>query len=329
MLHTHEAAGSSPAPPTSPHLERTFAFSPPSKSPSKACALPQNAVEAFLLSRRVANCSHHTIAVYERNLGKFVRTLSTDLGVCTSLDVQRYLSGLSQRLKPISTHQHFRTLRTFFTWCVETGVLQAHPMRGLSMQLPKTLPTVPEDDHVRRLLQSCSDAFEGRRNRALIALLADSALRISEALRLRIEDVNFATRTVMVRGGKGAKDGVGFFGSEAAQYLRVWLTKRMDGRPEEYLFVDRSGRSLRRDYATHTLHKLSVRAGLPRKVGPHALRHYAATSILRQTGDLELVRQVLRHESLTMALRYARLTKPDVSAKFRRASPLDNLRAGR
>lgn len=46
-------------------------------------------------------------------------------------------------------------------------------------------------------------------------------------------------------------------------------------------------------------------------------------------GDLELVRQVLRHESLAMALRYAHLTKPDVSAKFRRASPLDNLKAGR
>jgi site-specific recombinase XerD len=72
-----------------------------------------------------------------------------------------------------------------------------------------------------------------------------------------------------------------------------------------------------------------VKASLLRKIGPHALRHYAATSILRQTGDLELVRQVLRHETLTMALCYAHLTKPDVSAKFRRASPLDNLRAGR
>src|SRR5713101_2727870 len=329
MLHTHEVAGSSSAPPTNPHLERGFVFSTPAEPPLKACALLAGAVEAFLLSRRVANCSPHTIGVYARNLGRFAQTAGTELAACTSLDVQRYLSGLSQRLKPVSTHQHFRTLKTFFTWCVEVGLLQAHPMRGLRMQLPKTLPAVPEDDHVRRLLQACPDTFEGRRNRTLIALLADSGLRISEALRLRIEDVNFATRTVMVRGGKGAKDGVGFFGSEAAQYLRAWLTRRRDLRPEDYLFVDRSGRSMRRDHATHTLHKLSMKVGLPRKIGPHALRHYAATSILKQTGDLELVRQVLRHESLTMALRYARLTKPDVSAKFRRASPLDNLRAGR
>ena len=84
-----------------------------------------------------------------------------------------------------------------------------------------------------------------------------------------------------------------------------------------------------RHAATRILHRLSEKAGLPRKIGPHALRHYADTSILKQTGDLEFVRQVLRHESLAMALRYAHLTKPDISAKFRRASPLDNLRAGR
>ncbi len=73
-----------------------------------------------------------------------------------------------------------------------------------------------------------------------------------------------------------------------------------------------------------------MKAGLPKEARPpHGLRRFATTSILRQTGDLELVRQVLWHESLTMALRDARLTKPDVSAKFRRASPLDNLRAGR
>lgn len=81
------------------------------------------------------------------------------------------------------------------------------------MNVPKTLPTVPEDT-VRRLLAACPDTVEGRRNRALVALLVDSGLRVSEALRLRIEDVHFSARTLQVRGGKGGKDGVGFFGAE-------------------------------------------------------------------------------------------------------------------
>ncbi len=196
-------------------------------------------------------------------------------------------------MKPITAHQHFSCLRAFFSWSVEAGLLETSPMRGLSSRDPKTLPRVPEDDDVRRLVAACSDTFEGRRNRAVVALLADSGLRISEALRLRIEDVNFAMRTLSVKGGKGQKDGVGFFGAETAQHLRSWLSKRR----EDYLYLDRKGRSLTRSHAVHILHRLSMKVGLLRKVGPHALRHYAATSILRQTGDLELVRQVLRHET--------------------------------
>jgi len=247
----------------------------------------------------------------------------------TALPVQRYFSDLRMRVKPMTAHLHFSKLRAFFRWCVEAQQLREDPLRGLVMKEPKVLPRVPEDEDVRRLLLACPDTFEGRRNKALVALLADSGLRISEALRLRVEEVSFTDRSLRVRAGKGQKDGLGFFGAETAQLLRGWLGKRREAHAEDFLFSDRSGRSLTRSHALHILHRLSARAGLARKVGPHALRHYAATSILRQTGDLELVRQVLRHESLAMALRYARLTKPDVSAKFRRASPLDNLRAGR
>lgn len=232
-------------------------------------------------------------------------------------------------MKPISVHHHFRALKTFFKWCVEAGLLSETPMRGMTMRIPRILPRVPEDQDVQQLLQICSQTFEGRRNRALVALLADSGLRISEALRLRIEDVRFSTRTLEVRGGKGGKDGVGFFGAETAHLMRVWLAARREATLEDYLFVDRRGRSLTCSHATHMLHRLSVDAGLARKIGPHVLRHYAATSILKQTGDLELVRQVLRHESLSMALRYVHIAKPEISRKFRRASPLDNLRAGR
>ncbi len=282
------------------------------------------------MSRTVAGCTSRTVALYRTVLGPLVVFVEDRLEHCTALTLQRYLTGLRARVNPTTAHLHFSKLRAFFRWCEETDVLTDNPLRGVTMKVPKTLPRVPEDEHVRRLVQACDpETFEGRRNRALVALLADSGLRVSEALRLRIEDVRFGERTLVVRAGKGQKDGVGFFGSETAQCLRAWLGKRRGAQPEDFLFCDRQGRSMTRNHALHVLHRLSAKAGLPRKVGPHALRHYAATSILKQTGDLELVRQVLRHESLAMALRYAHLTKPDVSAKFRRASPLDNLRAGR
>lgn len=238
---------------------RGFAISPLPEPPTKAGAHPPLAlvvaVEQFLLGWRVANCSAPTMETYERNLGRFVASAPPALESVTPLLVQQYLTALRAGVKPITAHQHFRCLKTFCTWCVEVDLLSGHPMRGMTMQLPKTLPTVPEDDHVRRLLLACPDTFEGRRNRALVALLADSGLRISEVLRLRVEDVNFATRTIAVRGGKGGKDGVGFFGSEAAQYLRAWLSKRREAWAEDHLFVDRTGRSLTRTHALHVLHR--------------------------------------------------------------------------
>jgi site-specific recombinase XerD len=288
-----------------------------------------DAAESFLRNRRVGNCTARTLGNYAYNLNRFVGAAPPDLAACTPAVVQQYLTALNERLKPISVHQHYRTLKTFFAWCVEVGLMPEDPMRTLKMKLPKTLPRVPDDEAVRRLLDACPHTFEGSRNKALIALLADSGLRISEALRLRIEDLNFMAFMLLVRGGKGGKDGIGYFGHEAARIIRGWLKVRGGTNPGDYLFADRDGRPLSRSHGTHILHRLSVRAGLDRKVGPHALRHYAATSILKQTGDLELVRRVLRHESLAMTIRYTHLASSDISAKFRSASPLNGLRAGR
>ncbi len=292
------------------------------------------AIDAFLLSRRVSNCSACSLDIYGRNLRRFAAAVGGELAACTPLLAQRYLTDLREHMKAISVHQHFRTLRSFWRWCTETGLILEDPLHGMTMQLPRTSPWVPEDHDVRRLLVACGTAREGVRNRALVALLADSGLRVSEAARLRIDEVNFKAGTVRVRSGKGGRDRVGFFGATAAEHLRTWLAQRPHAAPEDPVFCTRDGRRLSRYHVLHVMHRLSVRAGLPRKVGPHALRHYAATSLLKRTGDLELVRRVLGHSTLTMALRYAQLTAPDIAAKFARASPVDALwrrseRAGR
>jgi site-specific recombinase XerD len=232
-------------------------------------------------------------------------------------------------MKPVSVHQHYRTLRTFCRWLYRGGQLESDPMADIVARCPKTLPRVPTDDDVRRLLAACDQSSEGRRNRALIGLLADSALRREEARRLRITDLDMNTRTLRVHQGKGRKDGVGFFGEATASLLRTWLAVHPDPRPACWLFVTREGVQLGPTSFVRILHRISRRAKLDRPIGPHALRHYAATAILRRTGDLELVRRVLRHETLTMALRYATLTSTEVAAKFAVASPMDYLNVRR
>lgn len=291
----------------------------------RAVASLADAIDAFLLSRQVANCTARTIKLYREVLMPFEKGMGPTISDSTPLGVQRYFAALRSRVNGTTAHLHFSKVRAFLAWATEVGLLSANPLRGMVMRAPKTLPRIVEDWEVVGLLNACSSTWQGIRNRALVTLIADGGLRISEALRLRIRDVHFNTQTVIARQGKGQADRPGFFGKRTAEQLRVWLGLRDSHAPEDLLFCTREGRPITRYHALHILHRLSVKAKLHQKIGPHALRHYAATSILRKTGDLELTRQILGHSTLTMTLRYAHLTGADVATKFKVASPVDNL----
>ncbi len=279
------------------------------------------AIEDFVKSRQVNGCSRNTLAIYESNLPRFAGSAPAELADCTYSIVTEYLAGLQQTLKPASVHQHYRSLRTFFRWCVNVEYLHKDPTAGLRMKVPKALPKVPEAEDVKRLLGACVT----RRDKALVALLIDSGLRISEAIAARVGDVNLVDRTLIIRGGKGGRDGIGMFGADALPHLRKWLNSRAGLHTDDLMFCTDDGNRLTRQTAARILMRASGRAGLAKVIYPHALRHFAATSYLRLTGDLEFVRRMLRHESLTMTQRYAEYTGMDLSTKFRRASPLSSL----
>jgi len=285
-------------------------------------------VEAFLAHGDASGHTAATRRTYAGVLGRFRAAASLqDLADLTPAVIEHYLADLRSRVRPVSAHKVYRTLRTFARWCAKTGRLTTDPMAGLVMRAPKTLPRVPDDAAVSRLLAACPTTWEGRRNRAMIALLADSGLRKEELRRLRLGDLDLGTRLVHVHAGKGQKDGATFFGETTASLLRTWLAVHPAPQPGAPLCCTRDGTMLGPYTIALILGRLSRRAGLPQRIGPHALRHYAATSLLRRTGDLELVRRVLRHESLAMTLRYAVLTQTEVAAKFLHASPLDHLHA--
>src|SRR5439155_13184649 len=208
-----------------------------------------------------------------------------------------------------------------------TGKLTDNPLRGFSMRAPKTLPTVPTDDELRAVLTSCPATLEGARNRALILVLADSALRAREVLHLLVEDWRPADRGLFVRAGKGRKDRVSFIEATTTRALKAWLSVHPAPSPEWFLFTDRHGRRLKPRHLIQILHRLSAKAGLPahRRLHPHALRHFAATSWLRGGVGLDEVRRLLGHESLSTTLRYSSLVGADLQRAHRRAGALERM----
>ena len=190
MSSKQRVAGSNPAGRANSDIARVCEGSIVPESREEAIAHPlADAVEAFLLTKRAGGCPAATMRIY----GWWLRRLRAEVTEVTPVAMRTFFVGLQHRS---ASHQHqaYRTLKTFFRWCVETGVLAETPLRGFTIRTPKTLPDVPTEDELRAVLTVCPETLEGVRNRTLLLVLADSGLRANEVLRLLDENWRPADR---------------------------------------------------------------------------------------------------------------------------------------
>ena len=181
-----------------------------------------------------------------------------------------------------------------------------HPTRG--RKLP---PEVFSEAEVRALIGACSMRGKtGVRNRALLSVLWRTGIRISEALDLRPHDVDFERGTVRVRRGKGLKPRTTVLSNlDAVPLLRTWLNVRgqLDAVGQgAALFCTLKGTSTQTSYMRHLLPRLAQRAGLERRVHPHALRHTHAADLALADVPVLAIQAQLGHASLVTTAAYLR-----------------------
>jgi len=144
-----------------------------------------------------------------------------------------------------------------------------------------------------------------KRNVALVSLLARAGLRVSEALALRLDDVELNARSgsVLIRRGKGLKERQVPLSAEARRALREYLEVRPAARTD-VLFLSRTLEPLGARDAQRMIAEAARRAGLRKRVTPHVLRHTFATRFLRQGGDLATLAHILGHANIATTSRY-------------------------
>jgi site-specific recombinase XerD len=174
------------------------------------------------------------------------------------------------------------------------------------------------DDDVRALVGACSRrAPTGVRNRALIALLYGSGLRIAEALALRPKDLDLERLAVTVHSGKRGKRRVSAIFPDTAEIVQRWLDWRddlgLDGHVPVFCtikheragtWVTAPGHPLSREYVAAFLRRLARKTGLGKRLFPHLFRHSHA-ALLRERGfDVEEIRKQLGHANLEVTSVY-------------------------
>lgn len=174
-------------------------------------------------------------------------------------------------------------------------------------------PEVLSEAEAIALIRACSArAPTGIRNRALIAVLWRSGLRISEALALELRDLDLEAGTIRVRHGKGDKSRTVGVDEQTAAMLARWIDRRRSLSPgaRSPIFCTLKGGRLDTSYVRHLLPRLAARAGIQRRVHAHGLRHTYAAELAREQTPINVIRDALGHTSLAVTDRYLRDVAP-------------------
>jgi site-specific recombinase XerD len=278
------------------------------------------AVELFLAAKAAEGAAAKTLEWYRMILARLERSVARERLVdgLTPAELRAWLLELRATLAPVSVAGYVRTLKVFGNWLAAEELAQAAALRSLRKpRVPSKLIEPVPDDAMRRLL-----AAAGVRDRAILLLLLDTGLRVSEAAGLRFGDLR-PDGTLKVR-GKGAKERIVPVGSTAGRAIVRYLGQRGAGRPDDAVFLGGRG-PLDARGIQQVVRRLKTRIGVVGRLSPHSLRHTFARSYLINGGDVFSLQRILGHTSLDMVKRYVALADVDLVERHRRASPADRL----
>lgn len=280
--------------------------------------------------RRLATA---TVRAYRSDLRDFAAALDDPMLVDVDLEMLReWLWRATQRGDARSTlARRAASVRGFFAWAADEQLVPLDPsLRLVSPKRGRTLPTIATAPTMTTVLDGArARAVDGDpvalRDAALLELLYAAALRVSEVCGTDLDDLDRSRRTVRVL-GKGGKERVVPYGGPAAEALEAYVVQ---GRPvlvgrgagTGAVFVGARGARLGARSAYEIVSRTVAPALGAAAVGPHALRHSAATHLLDGGADLRTVQEMLGHASLGTTQIYTHVSAEKLTATYRLAHP--------
>ena len=305
-------------------------------APTTAALPAPELLEAFQQHLRVEKGrSEHTVRAYLgdlRDLGHHLTEQGvTDLGDVRLADLRSWLGRQGTEGAARSTiSRRAAAAKTFFRWAHRHGRIDRDPsLRLVAPGKDKHLPAVLRAAQAGELMDLAGVAADDddpvhQRNRAMLELLYASGVRVGELTGLDVDDLDLQAGTARVL-GKGAKERIVPFGAPATQALGVWLAA---GRPRlatdssgGALFLGRRGRRVDQRQVRSSLQELLRHLPDTPAMGPHGLRHSAATHLLKGGADLRTVQELLGHASLATTQIYTHVSIDRLRAAYQQAHP--------
>ena len=261
----------------------------------------------------------NSVAAYLRDVGHMERFMveqeiePEDVSLDTLQQLLRQLNdtGIAQS----SQRRMIAGWRLFFKHLVVEDAMKDSPAEMLDLPIrPNHLPDVLSDEDITKI-QSTFDLSlpDQYRNNVIIEVLYGCGLRVSELVNLKMSNI-YADEQVLQIIGKGNKERWVPINYHALDMLEMYIHNvrshyDIKSGEEKFVFINRLGRHLSRNYVFMFLKQAVENAGLNKHVSPHSLRHSFATELVENGADLRAVQEMLGHESISTTEIYTHLTR--------------------
>ncbi len=298
---------------------------PSARGPTQTASATLRAFLLYLASER--GLADNSLHAYRRDLEDVERFLARRQRTLVSAaadDLRAYLQDQTRHGQSNRTvARRLAAIRAFLRWQISEGRDVSAILQQLERPKPeRPLPKVLSRAQVNELIAAPSPK-SGLfwRDVAILELLYASGLRASELCDLKLRDVNFQVGCVRVL-GKGMKERIVPLGRAASEAIERYVAEcrpRLQRKPDERLFLSRTGKRLDRIALWMLIEKYGRRSGLLKRVSPHTLRHCFATHLLGGGADLRVVQELLGHSDINTTQIYTHVDPTrlkSVHAKF-------------
>ena len=284
----------------------------------------ENFLEYLLKEKRY---SVHTLTAYRRDLEDFTQYCKQ----CFEEPVQNvnhkvvrswFAQLIEEGFKPRTVHRKASSLKSFFKFLLQKGVLDVNPMSLVPLpKLNKQLPKFVEEDSLRKLLDEIpfSLNFEGVRDHLIIELFYQTGIRSSELVNIRLENVDFHQKHLKVL-GKRNKERFVPLTPKIIETIKKYLTYRIHTDVNN-LFITSKAKKLYPKLVYNIVKtNLSKVTTLSQK-SPHVLRHSFATHMLNNGAELNSIKEILGHVNLSATQVYTHNSMERIKLIYKQAHP--------
>lgn len=254
--------------------------------------------------------SNKTVKSYLYYITDVLKFASKNPKTVKAEDIRDYLEKLTDAGKSASTlNIAYNALKFYFEKILRRRFFNYIPRA----KKDKKLPEVFNKDEVKKILGVIRNA----KHKLLLGMMYSSGLRVSEAINVKVGDLDFRNKMLKIRQAKGAKDRMTIMSAKVAGVLEKYIKNKA---PDDYVFESARGGKLTERSAQKVFAQALNDSGIKKQASPHSLRHSFATHLLEDGTDIRYIQELLGHKRLETTQIYTKVANNNLRGI---KSPLD------